>query len=76
MSDLEKKAKEYAHMVENYKKLSITPSELSRYHSISEQQFDERIGQLEDSIQKDINDIPKVLKVFNKILLPLKKVSK
>ena len=78
MSDLEKKAAEYAHLVDEYKerKLSINPVELSNYHSISEQQFDDKLSQLEDALQEDIKKIPGVLEVFDKIINPLKRIFK
>lgn len=76
MSDLQKKAEDYAHIVENYKQLSINSTELSRYHSVSEQEFDNVVGKLEDAIQEDIKDIPQILVVFDKITESFKEVNK
>ena len=76
MSDIEKKAKVFSEVVENYKKNSLNLNELSRYHSLSEQNFDKIIGNLEDAIQSDIKDISRISPIFDKILKPLKKVVK
>lgn len=76
MSDLEKKAADYAEKVKNYQNLHFNPDEVGRYHSLSEQQFDNYVGQLEDALQEDIKKMPDILIAFDKILQPLKRVKK
>ncbi|MFW6226211.1 MAG: hypothetical protein ACOC3V_04580 [bacterium] len=74
MSDLEKKAKDYARRIKDYENLKFKPVELSKYHSLSEQEFDKHVSKLEDALQDDISQYPEVVNSFDKLLQPLKRL--
>jgi len=75
MSEVEKKAKEYEEKIKIYENLNIKPLDLSKYHAISEQEFDKDMSKLEEALQEDIKKIPDVLVAYDKLLSPLKKIK-
>lgn len=75
MSDLEKKAQEYANKIKDYENLNILPIDLERYHALLEQEFDKNVGKLEESLQEDIKQVPEILVAYEKILSPLKRIK-
>lgn len=75
MSEIEKKAKEYEEKIKIYENLNIKSLDLSKYHAISEQEFDKSMSKLEEALQEDIKKVPDVLIAYDKLLSPLKKIK-
>jgi len=71
MSKIIEIAKKYKENLEEYNKSTIRVNEIEMYHSLSEQNVDGYMKDIEESLQKDIKD-KKSFPIFEKVINKMK----